>query len=80
MFFSFGSSTPSSIIDSSGELSGHADLGIEIDIGAQYVSGDGFVAGVGYGVLFPLSGLNNRLEDLDAGTAHMVRGWFGIIY
>ena len=76
----FGSSTPSSIIDSSGELSGHADLGIEIDLGAQYVSGDGFVAGVGYGVLFPLSGLNNRLEDLDAGTAHMVRGWFGIIY
>lgn len=76
----YGSSTPSSIVDGSGNLSGRADLGIEIDIGAQYVSGDGFVAGVGYGVLFPLAGLNNRIEDLDAGTAHMVRGWFGIVY
>jgi uncharacterized protein (TIGR04551 family) len=76
----FGSSTPSSILDSAGKLSGHADLGIEIDLGAQYVSGDGFVAGIGYGVLFPLSGLNNRLEDKDAGTAHLVRGWFGITY
>ena len=76
----YGESTPSSTIGSSGKLGGNADLGIEIDIGAQYVSGDGFVAGIGYGVLFPLAGLDNRLDDKDAGTAHLVRGWFGIIY
>lgn len=76
----YGESTPSSTIGSNGKLGGNADLGIEIDIGAQYVSGDGFVAGIGYGVLFPLAGLDNRLDDKDAGTAHLVRGWFGIIY
>ncbi|HCF58111.1 MAG TPA: TIGR04551 family protein, partial [Myxococcales bacterium] len=65
-----------------GELVGNADLGIELDIGAQYTSGDGFLAGVAYGVLFPLSGLDNYSgATLDeAQTAQTVRGWFGIVY
>lgn len=76
----YGESTPSSMVEDDGKLGGKKDLGIEIDIGAQYVSGDGFVAGIGYGVLFPLAGLDNRIDDNDASTAHLVRGWFGIIY
>jgi uncharacterized protein (TIGR04551 family) len=58
------------------------NLGIELDAGARYDSGDGFIAGVSYGILFPLSGLKMGIpapqRDLD--NAQTVRGWLIIKY
>ncbi len=62
-------------------------LGIEIDAGVNYLSDDGFVASLGYGVLFPMSGLdqlrnpaNPAAGTIGAETAQAVRGFFGVIY
>lgn len=58
-------------------------LGIEIDAIINYISADGFVASLGYGVLFPLSGLNGlRIDgtEVDARTAQAVRGYFGVVF
>ncbi|MBI5547236.1 MAG: TIGR04551 family protein [Deltaproteobacteria bacterium] len=79
----YGESTPSSSLDTAGNLTGDANLGIEIDGGVRYDSGDGFMAGIAYGVLFPLAGLNSNpatAAAIDAETAHTVRGWFVIKY
>jgi uncharacterized protein (TIGR04551 family) len=78
----FGESTPSSHLDGSGNLVGDANLGVEIDGGIRYDSGDGFQAAVAYGVLFPLAGLRNNLPNpaVDAQTAQTVRAWFVIRY
>lgn len=81
----FGASTPSSHTDpsdTSGKITGDANLGLEIDGGLRYDSGDGFLAGVSYGVLFPFAGLNNNLPNLtsSSSTAQTVRGWFVIKY
>jgi uncharacterized protein (TIGR04551 family) len=62
---------------------GKRPLGIEVDAIINYVSSDGFIASIGYGVLFPLSGLNGLRVDgseVDARTAQAVRGYFGIVY
>ncbi|MBI5544170.1 MAG: TIGR04551 family protein, partial [Deltaproteobacteria bacterium] len=77
----FGESTPSSHLDG-GALTGDPNLGVEFDAGVKYESGDGFIAGINYGVLFPLAGLRNNIVDpsLDAETAHTVRGFFVIKY
>ena len=62
-------------------------LGIEIDASVNYLSDDGFVASLAYGVLFPLSGLdqlknpaNPDLGTVSADTAQAVRAFFGVIY
>lgn len=58
-------------------------LGIELDAIINYISADGFIASIGYGVLFPLSGLNGlRIDgsEIDAKTAQAVRGYFGVVY
>lgn len=59
-------------------------LGFEIDAGVNYVSDDGFVASLAYGVLFPFSGLDG-LDKVTGGaisseTAQTVRAFFGIVY
>lgn len=77
----YGQSTPSShLVD--GVLKGDENLGVEIDGGVRYDSGDGFMAGIAYGVLFPLGGLKNNIPatPLDAQTAQTVRGWFVVKY
>lgn len=67
----FASSTPSGT---------HPDLGIELDAGARYEAENGFMAGVAYGILFPLTGLTNTAganpNELD--NAQAIRGWMGI--
>lgn len=58
-------------------------MGIELDAIINYISADGFIASLGYGVLFPLAGLDGvRLDGsvVDAKTAQAVRGYFGIVY
>ncbi len=62
-------------------------LGVELDAGINYVSDDGFIVSLAYGVLFPLSGLD-QLRDptnpsggtISAETAQTVRGFFGVVY
>lgn len=66
---------------------GKRPLGIEIDAGINYVSDDGFVASFAYGVLFPLSGLDQLRSPgtpgsstISADTAQAVRAYFGVVY
>jgi uncharacterized protein (TIGR04551 family) len=64
--------------------SGEKPLGVEIDAGIMYRSDDNFVAGVRYGVLFPMGGLDQYdpiTGDLgDASTAQAIRGIFAVTY
>lgn len=58
-------------------------LGIELDAIVNYVSADGFIASLGYGVLFPLAGLDGVRPNgnvVDAKTAQAVRAYFGVVY
>lgn len=66
---------------------GNKPLGIEIDAAINYLSDDGFVASIAYGVLFPLSGLdqigdptNPTRNVIGAETAQTVRGFFGVVF
>lgn len=66
---------------------GDKPLGVEIDASVNYLSDDGFVASLAYGVLFPLSGLDQLRDPTDpargtigAETAQAVRGFFGVVY
>lgn len=63
---------------------GDRPLGIEIDAAVNYISADGFIASLAYGVLFPLSGLDQLAAVSDgrisASTAQAIRGFFGIVY
>ncbi len=62
------------------KLLGDANLGIELNAGANYISDDGFILGLTYAVLFPLSGLNNNNTPtpINASTAQAVRGTVGV--
>lgn len=68
----YAQSTPSTVSRS---------LGLEVDLGARYETEDGFVAGLNWGILFPMSGLQ---EPPDSGTqrefetAQAIRGTLGI--
>ncbi len=63
---------------------GDKPLGVEVDAGILYRSDDNFVAGVRYGVLFPMSGLNQydltTGDTFDSSTAQAVRGIFAVTY
>jgi hypothetical protein len=48
-------------------------LGIEVDPTLSYVHRDGFAVALEHGVLFPLSGLDNPVQHLDAKPAQLVR-------
>ncbi|WP_241757977.1 TIGR04551 family protein [Myxococcus landrumensis] len=67
----YSESTPSSL---------NKSLGLELNAGVDYASEDGFIAGVAYGILFPMSGLEafNLDPQVDLQTPHTVRGWLGI--
>jgi len=68
----YAQSTPSTV---------NRSLGLEVDLGARYETEDGFVAGLNWGILFPMSGLQ---EAPDSGlqrefeTAQALRGTLGI--
>ncbi|MDC0709926.1 TIGR04551 family protein [Stigmatella sp. ncwal1] len=53
-------------------------LGVEVDIGARYETEDGFIAGIDWGILFPMSGLQDQGIPLDFETAQAIRGTLGI--
>ncbi|WP_223781663.1 TIGR04551 family protein [Myxococcus sp. AS-1-15] len=55
-------------------------LGIELNAGVDYTTEDGFIAGLAYGILFPMSGLQQYQEVLrrDLETPHTIRGWLGV--
>lgn len=62
---------------------GNRPLGLELDAAINYLSSDGFIASLAYGVLFPFSGLDQiRLDESirEARTAQAVRAYFGIVY
>lgn len=57
------------------------NLGLEIDVGGRYETDDGFIAGINWGILFPLNGLQYVVPGENAGdadTAMAVRGMVGI--
>jgi uncharacterized protein (TIGR04551 family) len=62
---------------------GDKPLGVEIDAGVLYQSEDNFVAGLRYGVLFPMSGLDQvdtTGARLGSSTAQAIRGTFAVTY
>ncbi|TMA29077.1 MAG: TIGR04551 family protein [Deltaproteobacteria bacterium] len=48
-------------------------LGIELNVGITYDTSDRFHAGLAYGALLPLSGLNNTATGQGASLAHAIR-------
>jgi len=59
----------------------NAGLGVEFDLGARYETEDGFVAGLSWGILFPLSGLQEPPDATNRPefeTAQALRGTLGI--
>jgi uncharacterized protein (TIGR04551 family) len=56
-------------------------LGVEVDVGARYETEDGFVAGINWGIFFPMAGLQEPSTSLlrpDFETAQALRGTLGI--
>ncbi|NVJ17910.1 TIGR04551 family protein [Myxococcus sp. AM010] len=55
-------------------------LGLEVNVGADYKTEDGFIAGLAYGILFPMSGLQEFNETLrnDLDTPQTIRAWLGM--
>ncbi|HEX8705562.1 MAG TPA: TIGR04551 family protein [Myxococcaceae bacterium] len=56
-------------------------LGVEVDVGARYETEDGFVAGLTWGIFFPMAGLQEPTTSLvrpDFETAQALRGTLGI--
>ena len=51
-------------------------------MGADYKTEDGFIAGVAYGILFPMSGLQEFTPALrqELETPQTIRGWLGISF
>ena len=55
-------------------------LGVEVNAGVDYTTEDGFIAGLAYGILFPMGGLQAYTNELkaDLETPHSIRGWLGV--
>lgn len=55
-------------------------LGLEVDVGARYETEDGFVAGINWGILFPMAGLQEPPEFArrDFQTAQAIRGTLAV--
>jgi uncharacterized protein (TIGR04551 family) len=56
-------------------------LGMEVDVGARYETEDGFVAGITWGIFFPMAGLQEPPDAAvrpDFETAQALRGTLGI--
>ncbi len=67
----YAESTPSTVSRS---------LGLEADVGARYETEDGFVAGIDWGIFFPMAGLQAppSLTAWDFKTAQAIRGTLAI--
>jgi len=67
----YAQSTPSTVSRS---------LGLEVDLGARYETEDGFVAGLNWGILFPMAGLQVSPDAVqrEFETAQALRGTLGI--
>jgi uncharacterized protein (TIGR04551 family) len=68
----YAQSTPSTVSRS---------LGLEVDLGARYETEDGFVAGLNWGILFPMAGLQEAPGSTfqrEFETAQALRGTLGI--
>lgn len=59
---------------------GEAPLGVEIDPTVAYENSNGFNLALEYGVLFPLSGMDNTQLDMEAQTAQIFRARIGFVY
>jgi uncharacterized protein (TIGR04551 family) len=61
-------------------LVGDTNLGVELNVGASYLSDDGFFLGLTWAILFPLGGLTNNFgpTPVGASTAQGVRGMVGV--
>ncbi|WP_224364305.1 TIGR04551 family protein [Hyalangium versicolor] len=55
-------------------------LGLEVDLGARYETEDGFVAGINWGILFPMAGLQEPpdVAQRDFETAQAIRGTLAV--
>jgi uncharacterized protein (TIGR04551 family) len=57
-------------------------LGFEVDAGARYETEDGFVAGLSYGIFFPMAGLQEPAQDAlffrEFETAQAIRGTIAV--
>jgi uncharacterized protein (TIGR04551 family) len=60
--------------------SGERPLGIEVDPGLVYKSRDGFYVALDYGILFPLSGMDNPKDNLKAQMAETIRLRFAFLF
>jgi uncharacterized protein (TIGR04551 family) len=58
----------------------NSGLGVELNLGARYETEEGFFAQLAWGILFPLSGFEDRNNDgiQKAKTANALRGALGI--
>lgn len=77
----FGAVIYSRAIYEESTTGGDNNLGLEFNVGTRYETEDGFIAGVAWGILFPLEGLNTqntRDLGLSIETAQSVRGMVGI--
>ncbi|MBM4320529.1 MAG: TIGR04551 family protein, partial [Deltaproteobacteria bacterium] len=59
---------------------GKEPLGLETDLALRYRSRDGFVAGLQYGLLVPLAGLDNVELGLEARVAQRLHGLVGFVF
>ncbi|WP_224249007.1 TIGR04551 family protein [Hyalangium gracile] len=55
-------------------------LGLEVDVGARYETEDGFVAGINWGIFFPMAGLQEPpdITARDFETAQAIRGTLAV--
>ncbi|WP_426754404.1 TIGR04551 family protein [Myxococcus sp. Y35] len=55
-------------------------LGLEVNVGVDYKTEDGFIAGLAYGILFPMSGLQEAqvANRIDLDTPQTIRAWLGV--
>ena len=59
---------------------GPEPLGVETDLALRYKSRDGLVAGLQYGLLVPLAGLDNPALQLDAAPAQRVHAMLAWLF
>ncbi len=83
----YSESTPSALPGSPGTggtqpiaaIEGSPNLGVEFNAGARYETEDGFIAGLAWGILFPLSGLEQAgVGGEDLKTPQALRAMLGV--
>ncbi|MBF5044584.1 TIGR04551 family protein [Aggregicoccus sp. 17bor-14] len=74
----FKESTPSFFDVETGKDLGSANLGVEFNAGVRYETEDGFISGLDWGILFPLSGLEQAGFPNTLKTPQALRAMLGI--